>query len=119
MKRFMRLLSRFLFALAFIAVAFLLLADIWGRFQPTARHQHAEALALIFVGLAFVCMQVSAESRWKEKLKGILLGMAFALWGSEQYLAPGGLVTAVDGLVVTIFVVDLGLVICATPRRNT
>lgn len=73
---------------------------------------------MIFVGLSFVCTQLSADSRWNEKLKGILLGMAFALWGGEQYLAPGALVTAVDSLVVTIFVADLGLVICSAPRRH-
>jgi hypothetical protein len=116
MKRLFRVLSGFLFLLALIALAFLLLPDLWSRFQPTARHQQAAAFALIFVGSSFVCLQLGTEGRWKEKLKGTLLGLAFALWGSEQYLPPGAWVTAIDSAVIAIFVVDLGLVIGGSLR---
>jgi hypothetical protein len=112
----LRLLSGVLFLSALASVACLLASDFWFRFQPTPQHRHAGALALILIGASFVCAQLGAARRWNDRLKGILLGTAFALWGCEQYLAPGALVTAVDSLVVTVFVVDLALVIFSAPK---
>jgi len=111
MKKLFRLLSGFLFLLALIALGFLGLSDLWLRFQATIGQQRAGALALIFVGASFICLQLSADLRRKEMGKGILLGLAFILWGGEQFLPPGAAVTAIDCAVITIFVVDLGLVI--------
>jgi hypothetical protein len=110
-KGLMRVLSGLLFLLALVALAFLLLPDLWLRFKPTDRHSQAAAFALIFVGSSFICLQLSAEGRWKEKLKGVLLGLAFVLWGGGHYLPPGAWVTAVDSAVISIFVLDLGWVI--------
>jgi hypothetical protein len=111
MKRLLRTLSGVLFGLALIALAWLLLPDLWSGFRPSLRHQQAGALALMFVGSSFCCMQFSAGGRRKEMLKGLLLGLAFVLWGGEQFLPAGAAVTAMDSLVIGIFVVDLGLVI--------
>jgi hypothetical protein len=113
--RLPRILSSVLFLSALASVACLLASDIWFRFQPTPLHRHAGALALILIGASFVCAQLGAARRWSDRLKGVLLGTAFALWGCEQYLAPGALATAVDSLVVTVFVVDLALVIFSGP----
>jgi hypothetical protein len=113
--RLLRISSGILFLSALASVACLLASDIWFRFQPTSLHRQAGALALILIGSSFVCAQMGAARRWSDRLKGILLGTAFALWGCEQYLAPGALATAVDSLVVTVFVVDLALVIFSGP----
>jgi hypothetical protein len=114
-SRLLHILSSVLFLSALASVACLLASDIWFRFQPTPLHRHAGALALILIGSSFVCAQLGAARQLSDRLKGILLGTAFALWGCEQYLARGSLATAVDSLVVTVFVVDLAFVIFSGP----
>jgi hypothetical protein len=111
LKRLPRTLSGAFFGFALAALAWLLLTDLWAGFHPSPGHQRSGALALIFVGVSFLCLQIGEGGRWKEMLKGLLLGLAFVLWGGEQFLPPGSAVTAVDSLVIAIFVVDLGLVI--------
>ncbi len=44
-------------------------------------------------------------------IRGILLGIAFVFWGGEQLLPSSSLVTVMDSIVITIFIVDLGLII--------
>jgi hypothetical protein len=118
-SRLLRILSSALFLSALAAVACLIASDIWFRFQPTSLHRHAGALALILIGSSFVCAQLGAAGKRSDRLKGMLLGAAFALWGCEQYLPPGPLATAADCLVVTVFVVDLALVIFSGPQVAT
>jgi len=119
-KRFLRKLGGVLFALAIMALAWLLLPDLWTSFHPSPRHQQAGALTLMLVGSSFICMQLSAGGRPNERVKGLLLGASFVLWGGEHFLPPGSTVTAIDSVVIAIFVVDLGLVIAgrleASPR---
>lgn len=50
--------------------------------------------------------------------KGVMLGVAFLLWGSEQFLSPSVWVTAMDSLIVLIFVVDLSLIIVDRLKRK-
>jgi hypothetical protein len=119
LKALLRVLSGLLFLLALVALAALLLPDLWLRFEPTARHPQAAAFALIFVGSSFVCLQLGAGGRGKEKLKGVLLGLAFVLWGGEHYLPSGAWVTGVDCAVVAIFVLDLGWVIVGGLGRRS
>jgi hypothetical protein len=118
-SRLPRILSCVLFLSALTSVACLLASDIWFRFQPTPLHRHAGALALILIGSSFVCAQLGAARKRSDRLKGMLLGTAFALWGCEQYLPPGAVATAADSLVVTVFVVDLALVIFSGPSGAT
>ena len=111
MQRFFHRSSAALFALALTALAWLLLPDLWTSFQPSVRHQRAGALALIFAGASFICQQMSAGRGGTELIKGALLGLAFILWGGEWFLPAGPVGTAIDGAVIAIFVVDLGMVI--------
>jgi hypothetical protein len=113
MKSAMHGLAKVLFGLALFALVWLLLPDIWISFHPSLRHQQAGALALIFVGSSFICIQLSDGKRLKEVLQGLLLGLAFVLWGSEQFIPPGVAATAMDSVVIVIFVADLGLVIAS------
>jgi len=68
-------------------------------------------MALILIGTSYTSLQLGSKRRWSEKLKAILLGLAFTLWGSEQFLPASRVVTLMDSAVITIFVVDLGLII--------
>jgi hypothetical protein len=111
MKSMLHTLAKTLFCFALVTLAWLLVPDLWNSFHPSLRHQQAGALALIFVGSSFICIQLSATKRLKETFKGVLLGLAFVFWGGEQFMPPGAAVTAMDSVVIAIFVLDLGLVI--------
>jgi hypothetical protein len=116
--KMLRGLSLLLFLAASAGIIALLFSDVSRSFRITTFHQRAGALALILVGTSYISLQLSANWRWKEKLKGIFLGLAFALWGSEQFLPPSRMVTVIDSMVITIFVVDLGMIILDHLRRD-
>jgi hypothetical protein len=118
MTKLLRGLSLFLFLLAAGSIIILLTSDVSHSLRLTSFHQQAGAMALILIGTSYISLQLSAKRRWSEKLKGIFLGLAFALWGSEQFLPPSRLVTLIDSAVITIFVVDLGLIILDSLRRK-
>ena len=65
----------------------------------------------IFIGLAFIAYQLGRLCPWRQRVKGLLLGAAFALWGCEQFSAASPWLTLMDDLVIGIFVVDLGVVV--------
>ena len=113
-----RWLSVFLLCLALIGINTLLFSDGLHRFRFTASHQRLGALALILIGLSNICFQFSAPRPAGVRTKGLLLGLAFVLWGSEQLLPPGRWVTAMDSLVISIFVVDLALITFERLRRK-
>jgi hypothetical protein len=118
MTKLLRGLSLFLFLLAAGSIIILLTSDVSHSLRLTSFHQQAGAMALILIGTSYISLQLSAKRRWSEKLKGIFLGLAFALWGSEQFLPASRLVTLIDSAVITIFVVDLGLIILDSLRRK-
>ena len=103
---------------ALAAIAILVASDITHHLAFTYINQQAGALALILIGSSYICIQLSAKRPWAEMLKGVLLGLAFLLWRAEQLLTASPLVTAMDTAVVTIFVVDLSLIIREHLRRN-
>jgi len=111
MTKLLRVLSLILFLSALAGLAVLLISDALHGLQLTPFHQQSEAAALIFIGASYICLQLSGAQRWNEKMKGIFLGLAFVLWGGEQFLPASRLVTLMDSAVITIFVVDLGLII--------
>jgi hypothetical protein len=111
MTKLLRGLSLLLFLLAAGGIIVLLTSDVSHGLRLTSFHQQSSAMALILIGASYISLQLSAKRRWNEKLKGISLGFAFVLWGSEQFLPASRLVTLMDSAVITIFVVDLGLII--------
>ena len=113
MTNLLRSLSVILFLSALGAVATLLVFDALNQLRPTSLHQRTGALAFIFIGASFITLHLSSGRRWHDMIKEVLLGSAFVLWGSEQFLPPSLWVTIMDSLVVIIFVVDLSLVIVA------
>ena len=115
-KFFHKLSALFLF-LALADAAALLIGDGLSLFRPTAVHQHMGALSFMFIGVSYICIQLSAIRDLKTKLKQILLGGGFLLWGSEQFLPPGPWVTVIDATVVIIFVADLSLIIVESLRH--
>jgi hypothetical protein len=76
------------------------------------------ALSFILIGVSYISLQLSTGRPWRERYKGLLLGLGFLFWGTEQFLPPGPLATALDSLVVLIFVSDLSLVIVDRLKRK-
>ncbi len=118
MARLLRGLSAIALAAALAGIVCLLAGDTWNRLRLTPAHQVAGALSLMLIGLSYICLQLSAARPRKEMIKGVLLGLAFLLWGGEQFVPPGRFVTLMDSAVVTIFVVDLGAIIVEHLKRR-
>ncbi len=109
--RWVRGLSALLFIGALVGVVALWVADVSHHLLPGPGHQKMAAVPLMLIGASFVALQWSARGQPVKRLKGVMLGMAFVLWGGEQLLPPSSLVTVMDALVITIFVVDLSFII--------
>lgn len=89
----------------------LLLSDALNALRQTPIHRQAGAISLMLIGLSYVSLQLSLRRSRSEKIRGVLLGGAFLLWGSGQFLPSSAWATALDTVVVVIFVTDLSSVI--------
>ena len=118
MINLLRRLSVFFFICALASLGILVSLDAWDRLRPGIFHQQAGAAALILIGGSYISLQLSLKHRRGETVKGVLLGMAFLLWGGEQFVPPGPWVTAMDSIVITIFVVDLSVIIVEHLRQR-
>lgn len=118
MATLLRWLSTLFFILAALGIITLVTFDILNRLSYTSIHQRAGALSFMFIGSSYVGLQLSTRRPWKKLLKECLLGIAFFLWGGEQFLAASPWVTAMDSMVILIFVLDLSLTIVARLKRK-
>ncbi len=116
--KLLRIASVLLFLLALAGIVTLWASDFLHALHLTPFHQQAGAWALILIGMSYVALQLGIPRRRGEMLKGIFLGAAFVLWGGEQFLPPGPWVTAIDSVVITIFVVDLSLIVIGQIRAK-
>ena len=116
MKTSFRTLSALLLISALAGMAALLVFDVWNRLNLTLFHQRMGALSFMLIGASYICLQLGEDRRWLDRIKRMLLGLGFFLWGGEQFLTPGPLVTVMDSVVVLIFVSDLSLVIMDSLR---
>jgi hypothetical protein len=99
-----------LLAAALATIGILIVTDMAHGLRFTSLHSHLGAVALIMIGSSYVSLQVISRRSRDERVKGILLGSAFALWGIEQLLPPGRWTTAMDTAVIAIFVADLAMI---------
>lgn len=116
--RGMRLLSAVCFVASLCWIGVLLFGDVRHGLKPYPAHQSIGAMALIFIGASYICLQLSLKRAWMELMQGLLLGSAFLLWGGEQLLPPRRLATLMDAFVVSIFVVDLSVIIWNHLKHN-
>jgi hypothetical protein len=107
----LRRVGHLLLATALATIAILIVTDVAHGLHFTGLHSHLGAVALIMIGTSYVSLQIISRRPRHERVKGILLGGAFALWGIEQLLPSGRWTTAMDTAVIAIFVVDLGMII--------
>ena len=118
MPKLSRLLCACLAAAALGALLALGANDALLCFAFSPLHRLFGALALIMIGASYVALQTCDRRPLADRMKGMFLGAAFVMWGLEQLLPPGRIVTAMDFMVVAIFVVDLNLIIFAQLRRR-
>ena len=69
------------------------------------------AFPLIFVGISYGCLQFTLPRSWKEFVLSLSVGVAFILWGSEQFVPNPEYVSLIDDVVVFLFVLDLSIVV--------
>ncbi|HEX4265600.1 MAG TPA: hypothetical protein VH597_14785 [Verrucomicrobiae bacterium] len=118
MTTLFRWLSTILFVSALLAMVTLLTSDAMNALSSTPLHRRAGALSFMLIGASYVALQLSLRRPRSEKVKAILLGIAFLFWGSGQFLPPSPWATAMDSAVVVIFVVDLSLIIIESLKRS-
>lgn len=110
-KAALRALSRLFFILALAGIAVLLGTDIVQHFRYTDLHARLDAWPLIAVGLSYITLQIASDHSPADRAKGIFLGIAFLLWGGEQLIDRSRIATLMDEGAVTIFVIDVSLII--------
>jgi hypothetical protein len=81
-------------------------------------HRPLSALPLLLAGFSYFSLQFVLRPRGFELLKRLMLGSAFVLWGIDQLISPGTLGTDLGDLVISLYVLDLGLMI-KTEIRGT
>jgi CDP-diglyceride synthetase len=112
MNGFFRVLSFVFLLTALLCFAALWWHDICHGFHYDAAHARKGSPPFIFIGLSFIAFQLSQKKQGLQQVKGLLLGAAFALWGTEQFIQPGLWLTILDDLVIGVFVADLGAIMC-------
>jgi hypothetical protein len=91
-------------------VTALLLPAVQGQL-PDAWRNTLAAMALIFIGTAFIMLQALVRPRPLQFVQRLMVVTAFVLWGVAMLLPAGPLTTGMNDLVVVLFVVDLAIVI--------
>jgi hypothetical protein len=76
------------------------------------------ALPLLLAGSSYLLLQTILRPRPLELLKRVMLAIAFLLWGIVQLMPTSDLATELGNVVITLYVVDLGLIIWTDLRRN-
>ena len=81
------------------------------------------AVPLIAIGISYSILIITLRRTVGQRLVGIFMGLAFVLWGLEQFLSDRAVISFIDDIVVFLFVVDLSIVIrqnlrgCAGERQ--
>jgi DNA replication protein DnaC len=68
-------------------------------------------IPLIAIGISYFVLIITLRRTPGQRLVGILVGLAFVLWGLEQFLSDQAMISFIDDVVVFLFVVDLSIVI--------
>lgn len=109
-------------ALALLGSIELLLLDAFPTLTNRVIHASVSAAALLLAGTAYLALQLVFRPSPQELVNRIVLGSAFVLWGIQELLPAGALSVLLGDVVITLFIVDLSLIIKADlhkKRSNT
>lgn len=112
----MRSLTAALTILAILSCALLVVANAVPLVMGALGHMPLSAAPLIFIGTAYMALQLVLRPALKELLQRLLLGLAFVLWGVDQLLPSSVLAAVLGDVVIILFVVDLGVITFAHLR---
>ena len=105
-------------AMAFLSALFILLLHIpHSRELLQSIHLNLpgwclkSAWPLIFIGISYASLLFTLPHTPAQRLLGLLVCLAFAGWGSEQFISNPSIVSLIDDMIVFLFVLDLSLVI--------
>jgi hypothetical protein len=88
------------------------------RFWALMKNVPLSALPLLLAGSSYLTLQAILRPRPLELLKRFMLGAAFLLWGVVQLMPASDLTTELANLVIALYVVDLGWIICTELQKN-
>jgi hypothetical protein len=102
-----------------VSVALLLAWDIVPTRFPVNAHAVLGALPLAMIAIAYLVYQSAHRPPWRELVKAILLAAAFAFWAANQLWPSSDLATLWNDIAITLFVLDVFLVIVAWPATSS
>jgi len=76
------------------------------------------AIPLLLAGSSYIVLQAILRPRPLELVKRLMLGIAFLLWGIVQLMPVSDLAVELGNVVITLYVVDLGLIIWTDLQKN-
>ncbi len=78
----------------------------------------AEALPLLFVGIAYLAWLATERPGAIDLIKQLLIALAFILWGVSLLMPPGQSATLLGAVVIAIYVFDLAWMIEGNLRKK-
>ncbi len=76
-------------------------------------------IPLIAIGTSYISLMLTLPRRPGQMLVGVLMGLAFVLWGLEQFLVNRALICFIDDCVAFLFITDLSIIIRQNHRQQT
>jgi hypothetical protein len=108
----LRVVSAIAFGLAITSAILIVIAHLIHSVNPGfVPWTLKSAVPLILIGTAFASLQFALPRTRGQMLLGLMVALAFILWGTEQFLSDQSIVSFIDDLVVLLFVIDLSIVI--------
>jgi hypothetical protein len=108
----LRIISAITMVLAISSAILLLALRILHCWQPHLFPWTLKsAIPLILIGIAFASFQFVVSRTRAQIVLGLMVALAFILWGAEQFVPNSVIVSFMDDVVVFLFVLDLGMVI--------
>lgn len=99
-------------------VSVLLVWDARPRLFPSRAHDYLAAFPLALIAIAYLVYQVARRPARGEMVKAILLAAAFLLWAANQLWPNLPQATLFNDLAITLFVLDVFLVMAGRPQTQ-
>ena len=100
-----------------LAVAVLFVWDACPSCFPRKAHDFLGAFPLAMIAIAYLAYQVVHRPRLKEWIKAILLAVAFLFWAANQYWPDVPASTLFNDIAISLFVLDVFLVMIGWPSE--
>jgi peptidoglycan/LPS O-acetylase OafA/YrhL len=113
-----RAMSLVLGVLTLISLGVLLEWDVNPKFFPARAHGFLAAFPLAMIAIAYLLYQSTRRPSAKEFLKALMLAVAFLFWAANQFWPDLPQATLFNDIAITLFVLDVFLVIIGWPTTS-